>query len=260
MLRAFLVRLGALVFRRRFDAGLDEEMRYHLERDVERNIAAGMSPVHARNAARRAFGNLTVATEQARDASRWRFIEELGQDVGFAVRSFRHAPSFVLTVVVTIGLGLGLLATAVTVFDAYVLRPVPVRDPSALQDMLWRSKGGAGHGLTLAQYRRLGARRDPFSESFAYVHYTTRLRGSVAIGQLVTSNYFDVLGVPPVMGRTLVAGDGAFEAGRDVVVLSHRTWRSVFGGDSSVLGKPIRLGTNTYTVIGVAREGFGGLG
>jgi hypothetical protein len=127
-------RLKALVFRRAADAELDEELRYHLEREVERNVARGMTPAEARDAARRVFGNVSVATEQARDAMRWPLLEELGQNVVYAIRTCRRAPTFVFTVVATIGLGLGLLTTAFTLFDAYVLRPTAVRDPSSLYD------------------------------------------------------------------------------------------------------------------------------
>src|SRR5689334_7089545 len=106
MIATFIVRLKALLFRRMADAELDEELRYHLEREIERNVASGMSPADARDAARRALGNLTIATEHARDAVRWRWLEELRQDLLFTARSTRRAPLFVLTVVATIGVGL----------------------------------------------------------------------------------------------------------------------------------------------------------
>src|SRR5690349_2232157 len=120
MLASIFVRLKALVFRRVANAELDEELRYHLERETERNVARGMTPSAARDAARRSFGNVSVATDQARDAMRWRLFEELRQDIVYAIRTCRRAPTFVLTVVATIGLGLGLLTTAFTLFDAYV--------------------------------------------------------------------------------------------------------------------------------------------
>src|SRR5690349_1276947 len=107
MLAGAWIRLRALVFRNRADSDLDEEMRYHLEREIERNLANGMTRADARDAARRAFGNLTVATEQARDTMRWPWLEELRQDARFTFRSCRRSPTFVLTVVATIGLGLG---------------------------------------------------------------------------------------------------------------------------------------------------------
>ena len=114
MLASLFVRLRALAFRRASDAELDEELRYHLGRDVERYIANGMSPEAARDAAGRAFGNISVATEQARDTMRWNLLEELRQDISYAFRTLRRAPLFVVTLVATIGLGLGLLSSAFT--------------------------------------------------------------------------------------------------------------------------------------------------
>src|SRR5690348_1973920 len=154
MIASLIVRLKALVFRRTAEAELDEELRYHLEREIERNVANGMSPADARDAARRALGNLTVATEQARDAVRWRWLEELRQDLSFTARSARRAPLFVFTVVATIGVGLGLLVTLFTLFNAYVLRPLAVRDPAALYEVSWRSRNG-WHAFATDTYRTL---------------------------------------------------------------------------------------------------------
>src|SRR6478672_1269083 len=109
MLDGLSARLRDLFARRAGDAELAEEMRYHLEREIERNVAAGMPIEEARYAASRAFGNVTVATESAREAMRWRVLEELRQDVTYALRTFRRAPAFVAGVIATIGVGLGLL-------------------------------------------------------------------------------------------------------------------------------------------------------
>src|SRR5207237_4109252 len=114
MLRPLLVRLRATFRRRATDDDLDAELRYHLDRETERHIAAGMAPTAARDAARRAMGNVTIATEQSRDALRWRWIEDSRQDVAYAVRTLARAPGFVVAVASTIGLGLGLLAAAFT--------------------------------------------------------------------------------------------------------------------------------------------------
>ena len=255
-----LVRLRALVFRRETDAELDEELRYHLEREVERNVANGMAPDVAQAAARRAFGNLSVATEQARDATRWRRIEELRQDIVYAFRTFARAPMFVVTVVATIGLGLGLLSSAFTFFDAYVLRPHAVRDPYSLYEAT-QSRNNQQHRFTWAEYQRLTAAGGSFfTESFGYVSQSARLRGHPAIGQLVTGNYFQMLGVPPALGRTLVPSDAVAPGGNAVIVLSHQAWRTMFGADSAVIGTRVNVNGTTLAIVGIARDGFGGLG
>ena len=251
-----MVRLKALVSRRAFDAELDEELSYHIQREFERNVAAGMEHAAARDAARRAFGNVTVATEQARDASRWRRLEELRQVVEYTLRTFRRAPLFVLTVVCTIGLGLGLLSAAFTFFDAYVLRPLAVRDPYSLYEVGWSSTNGRKHHFSSTQLDELRSDKTLVSEAFGYTIVQARLRAHPALGQAVSANFFSMLGVPPAFGRTLLPND---DERPDVVVLSHHAWTSAFGTDSSVIGLRINLNGSAFTVVGVAREGFGGL-
>ena len=259
MLARLLVRLKALVFRRATDAELEEELAYHLEREADRNVARGMSPDSAVDAARRVFGNPTLVAELARDASRWKTIEELRQDLSYAVRTFRRAPLFVLTAVTTIGLGLGLLSTSFTFFNAYVLRPFEVRDPYSLFDATWISRNGASHRFNWEQYQHIREMRTVFSDMVAHSRLHARLRGRSATGQLVTGNLFEMLGVSAALGRTLLPSDSDGPGGAAVVVLSHEAWKTIFGGDSSVVGSRLNILGTTFTIVGVAREGFGGL-
>src|SRR5215831_11222430 len=263
MLASLRIRLTALFLRRQTDADLDEELQYHLERETDRNVACGMSPADAHDAARRSVGNLTVASEAARDAMRWRWLEELHQDVAYALRVFRRAPLFVGAVVATIGLGLGLLSSAFTFFDSYVLRPLTVRDPYSLYELAWSARNEQKHRLTWPQYQRLEASASrgtmPFTDTFAFAMLQARLQGRAAIGQLVTGNYFELLGVPPAFGRVLVPSDAGTPGDGAVMVLGHRAWLTLFGGDSSVVGRRVSMNGTTLTIVGVAREGFGGL-
>lgn len=263
MLARALLRLEALVRRRRTDAELDEELRYHLDRETERHIARGMPEAAARDAARRALGNLTAVTEQVRDVTRWHWLEELSQDVSYALRVFGRSPLFVIAVVATIGLGLGLLSAAFTFFDAYVLRPLEVREPHSLYELGWTARNDQKHSFTWPQYQRLEAassrNESPFAETFGFVLQWGRLDGHVAAGQLVTGNYFQMLGIPPALGRTILPTDAAVPREGAVVVLSHRAWLAMFGGDSAVVGRRVSFNGAAAMIIGVAREGFGGL-
>ena len=253
------VRFRALLNRRAADAELDDELHYHLERETERNIAHGMSPREARDAARRAFGNPTVHAEHARDTMRWRLLEELRQDTVYALRAFRRAPTFVATVVVTIGLGLGLATTAFTLFDAYVLRPIAVRDPSTLYTLASRSGTLVDYWFSWPQVQAIQQRRDVFDDAFAYDVLITRFRGQPTFGQLVTGNYFQMLGAPPAIGRTLVPNDSRTPGGDPVIVISHDMWTSRFGGDSAVVGSTIGINGVRLRVVGVMGKGFGGI-
>ena len=259
VLSAFVVRLRALLFRRVTDADLDEEMRYHIEREIERNVSRGMDLTEAAAAARRSFGNATVAREEARDAWRWTSLEKLRQDIHYAIRSFRRAPALVATVAITIGVGLGLLVTTFTLFNAYVLRPLAVRDPRALYDVSWRSRDGGWHSFTEDQYRRLARTNAGFVQTSAYRNLFTRMNGRSMVGQLVSGNYFDMMGVPPALGRTFTPSEDAAPGAGAVIVLSDDTWHVLFGADSSVVGRRVLINGIPLTVIGVAPKGFGGL-
>lgn len=241
------------------DRELEEELHYHLERETERNIANGMSPADAAATARRAFGNSTQVREQVRDSWGRRWLERLEQDTRFAYRSFRRTPVFSVTVVGTIALALGLNTTAFTIFDAYVLRPLAVRDPGSLFKITWTDHAGSVRNFSWRDYQTLRDDRDAFSEALGLRFVFTRLDSTPAYGQLVTGNYFTVLGVGAALGRTLLPSDATTPGGPPVVVLSHAAWQSRFGGDSSVLGRTIRVRGHALRVIGVAAHGFGGL-
>ena len=252
--------MRALVRRRAHDAELTDEIRYHLERDVERRIARGESSAEAWSSARRQFGNVTVVAEEARAAARVEAIEQLIQDTRYAARGFRRAPRFALTVILTIGLGLGLVTSAFTIFDAYVLRLLNVRDPRSLFEMQMHDKWGRERNASWNEYQALTRANPAFSESFASIWIIARRDGEPVMLQAVTGGFFRMLGVSPALGRLLEPGDASAPGSGPVLVLSHRAWLAKFGGDSSVVGKTLRLRDRSYEVVGVAREGFDGLG
>ncbi|HUQ84070.1 MAG TPA: ADOP family duplicated permease [Gemmatimonadaceae bacterium] len=258
-LRMAAVRLRAAVRRRHADAELDEELRYHLERDIERRVAAGETPTGARAAATRAFGNVTVLAEQAREASRIEAVEQLAQDARYALRGVRRAPRFAVTVVLTIGLGLGLVTTAFTIFDAYVLRLLAVRDPRTLYALELRRSWGAARNVRWTEYDALRRANPALTDALATLWIVVRRDGEPLMLQAVSGNFFTMLGVPPSLGRVLDERDAASRGAGAVIVLSHRAWQTKFGGDSAVVGKPLRLRGRTFEVVGVAREGFDGL-
>ena len=195
--RALAVHVRALVRRRAADADLDDEIRLHVERDIERRMAQGMSAADARYATSRSFGNVTVLTEEARAASRVDWIEQLGQDARYALRGFRRSPRFVLTVVLTIGLGLGVVTSAFTIFDAYVLRLLEVRDPQSLFEMHVGDVLGRSRAATWAEYATLARSNPAFSETFASHWVVARRDGEPVMIELVTGNYFRMLGIRP---------------------------------------------------------------
>ena len=130
-------------------------------------------------------------------------------DVRYALRGFRRSPGFVVTVAATIALGLGINLALFTLFNAYVLRPIPVRDPYSLYTFTWTTRAGRQHAFSWDEYRRLREDSRAFSEVAAVQYVQTHLNGRVFRGRLVTGNYFQMLGVGTALGRTLLAEDAA---------------------------------------------------
>src|SRR4051812_22873563 len=165
-LTSLRARVRAMLFPSRTSADMDEELRLHFDAEVERNVASGMSLSQATYAARRAFGNVSYHKEEMRDATGARWLEHLAQDVRFALRTFRRAPTFALTVIATIALALGLNTSAFTIFNTYVLQTIPVRDPYSLYQVNYVDARGSWHWLTHEQYDAMHALRAD-AESFA---------------------------------------------------------------------------------------------
>ena len=253
MLHRVIVRARALLRRAATEAELDEELSYHLDRDAERRAAAGATPNDARLAARRAFGNPGYLKEQVRDSWGLRWLDHLGQDVRFALRGFRRSPAFVVTVVLTIALALGLNTSVFTIFNAYVLRPLAVRDGGSLFEVFLPRR------LSWRQFNDL--RQLPVaSEGFAYSIAFVRSEVRPMFGSAVTSNALDVLGGVPALGRLFVPGDDAPPSGQPVVVLSYDAWQAKFGADTAIIGKTVRVRGTALTVVGVTAPRFTGIG
>ena len=257
--RDWWLRGRAVVRRERMERELEEELEFHLAMQTRKNLSTGLSAAEAERRARLAFGNETRAKEQCRDARGVAFLESLWQDVRYALRGFGRAPVFAVTVVATIALGLGFNTTFFTVFNAYVLRPFAVHDPYSLYAFAWTGHDGRGLPMSWSDYREFSQSDSSFSETFASQGLQVRLDGQILFGQLMTGNYFEMLGVGAARGRTLLREDSAAPGGAPVMVLSYAAWRDKFGGNPSIVGKKLLVHGYPLEVIGVAREGFDGL-
>ena len=180
------------------------------------------------------------------------------RDVRYALRGFRRAPAFVATVVLTIALALGLNTTAFTIFDAYVLRPIAVRDPFSLFELRWLDRAGHAHGFTWDEAEALRA-LPVASAGFAYERVAARVDGRPLFGAAASGDALGVLGATVALGRPLLPDDATPPAGAPVIVLSHDAWRGRFGGDSSIVGRTLLVRGVPLTVVGVLAKGFGGI-
>jgi predicted permease len=184
-------------------------------------------------------------------------VDSLWQDIRYAGRTLRRAPLYAATVAATMGLGLGLLGSAFTLFNAYLLRPIDLPNARALFALSWAADATARNGMarqrfSLADYDALRSQAARLAV-LAAVRDVRVMHDSVATGGLlVTGNYFAMLGARPALGRLLTPDDAAVRGGEAVVVLSHRAWRSRYGADPAIVGQRISLGRQRFEVVGVA--------
>jgi predicted permease len=232
-----------------------DEIEAHLDLETDRLIADGWSQQRAQQEARRAFGNITLAKERFYETSRWVWLEQLVQDLRYACRTLRQSPSFFTTTVLTLMVAIGLATVAFTVFNAYVLRPYAVRTPSSLYQIGWRSPTSGGVSFRWDDYVELRNRRDLFDDVVAETSRFVSSDGQALAAALVSGNYFDGLGPRVLLGRAFTAADD-----QAIVVLSHQAWRRLYNGAPDVIGRALALNGQHFTIVGVLRPEFTGLG
>jgi predicted permease len=256
-------KLRALFRKEKLDAEMSEEMRLHLERRVEENRDAGMSPDDARYAALRKFGGVEQAKEIAREQRSWVWLEQTLQDVRYAVRALRKRPGFAAVIVATLALGIGTTTAIFSLVNATLLRALPFPAPERLV-VIWAANPGLKLGTPLvppanADVATLRERSQSFTGVAAFVPLSADLADGGdpervgAVG--VTAGFFETLGVVPVLGRTL-RPDEETSGEAKVVLMSHSLWQRRFGGDRAILGRDISINGEKLTVIGVLPAEF----
>lgn len=267
-------KLRALFGRKKLDADMAEEMRGHLERRTQANLAAGMSPDEARYAAQRQFGGVEQLREIAREQRTFTWIEQLRQDVRYGLRQMRKHPGFASIVMLILAIGIGANTAVFSTLDILLLRPLPVPAPEQLALVqITRLQGPAGGApsnfVSPAIYERLDGHLQSFTGLVA-LHGSSGRRSLVPSGfgrsetirgraSDVSGNYFSVLQVRPFLGRLLLPEDDRSDAPRAVVVLSHGFWETAFGGDRAVVGKSVLIENVSFEIVGVAPPGFSGV-
>jgi len=263
--RTLLTRLRWMTQRRRKEAELRAELDFHLEQEREEAMARGMAEDEARVAARRHLGNRGRVEEDARDAWGWLWIERIGQDVRYASRLLRRRPVLSATAVLTLMLGIGGTTAVFSVMNALLMRDPPVERPGELVRLVERRPDGTtAEAFTLITHETLQRASRELSGVIASAQLYGRpdeievdgeRRGVIV--QLVSDNYFDVLGVHASMGRVFRQPDpGA--PGEPIAVISEEYWRRQYNADASVLGTRFRRATREFTIVGIAPRGFRG--
>ena len=181
------------------------------------------------------------------------------RDLRYALRNLRASPSFAATVVLTLGLGLGLNTTLFTLFNTYVLRPFAVSDPYSLWGVRWHTAKSGRNFLTWDQYLELKSKTELFTDAFAYSPFLAKFETRNLVCMAVSGNYFTTVKVGTVAGRPILAEDAATPGVGAVVVISHQLWKSDFAEDAGVVGRTVHISGKPFEVIGIAPPDFGGV-
>ncbi len=236
---------------------LGSELRFHIERQVEENLSAGMTPKEARLAAVREFGGVEQVKEECRDTRRVNYLENLLKDVRYGLRMLRKSPSFTFFSVAVLALGIAANSAIFSIADAVLIRPLPYRDSNRLV-MVWEDASAYGFPKDTpapGNFVDWKSRNQVFEDVAAlpyggYFNLTGNGTPEQLAGKKVTANLFSLLGVRVLLGRDFRSEDDVPGAPH-VAILSHGLWLRRFGGDPQIVGKEISLNYQKCTVIGV---------
>src|SRR6266478_3315576 len=265
-LKRFLTRLFNSATRWAQEERLREEIEEHITLQTAENLWAGLSPVEARRQAMLKFGGVEAIKQDYRAERGLLLIENLLQDVRFAIRSLRRTSGLTAFVVITLALGIGMTSGTFSMVDALIFRPYPVPHPSGVVTLVSTTHDSSFDDFSYREYLDIRGKTKSYEGVIANAGMeavgfsaepaaTPRVKG----GMMVSGNYFHVLGVEPRLGRGF-REDEDQAPGRDaVVVLGPDFWKHEFASDPGVIGRTIRLNGTDFTVIGVAPETFSGM-
>ncbi|HLM57720.1 MAG TPA: ABC transporter permease [Pyrinomonadaceae bacterium] len=259
-----------LLRRRKLDEELEKELSFHLEQHTSDLIAQGRSPVEARRRARLALGGPEQVKEMCRDARGTRWANDLLRDLRYGVRVLAKRPGFTAVAALTLALGIGVNTAILSVVNGFVLRPLPVEKPDELVATHWgRKKDARVWGeFSYTNYLDLRGQNKSFSDLCAWRETSAGVsstesrnagdnaRAEIIWGELVSGNYFDVMGVKPLLGRGFLPEEDSTPNTHPVTVIGHTLWQRRFGADPSIVGKTIYLNGQAFTIVGVMPEPF----
>lgn len=261
-LRILLHRLCGVFLNRALERDLEDEIRSHLEMQIEDNQRQGMSHDEARYAALQKFGGVEQVKETYRDRRSLPIVESTIQDLRYGVRVLRRSPGFSILAIFCLTLGIGATTAVFSWIEGILLRPFPT---VANQERLVAVTGTDNTGRTDVSWPDF----QDFQSSCTLVDsfIADRIMGTTlsignraerATGSVVSANYFQALGVQPILGRAFEPGEDSGRNAHPVTVISYRTWKDRYQGDPGIIGKTQMLNGVQHTIVGVAPEGFYG--
>jgi macrolide transport system ATP-binding/permease protein len=263
-LRSLAARVAGLLRRRSLDADLDEELRSHLEMAVEWNLRRGLSAEQARREALLTFGGIEQTKQLYREQRGLPVVETALQDLRFGIRALQRSPGFSVMAVLCLTLGIGANAAVFSWIEGILFRPYPlVVHQEKLVALSGTVRGEPDIDLlSWPDFIDLQKNCTLFDSFFVSKITGTTLdigeRAEVTRGSIVSANYFDAVGVHPVLGRGFEPDEDVGRNAHPVVVISYQLWKGRFNGDPKIIGKTQRLNGVVHTIIGVTPEGFYG--
>ena len=270
-------RLRALLRRSAVDAELDEELRFHLDLDIEKRMRAGLTRAEAARAARLALGGVEQVKDAHRDARGVALAESVLQDLRYGARAMRRSPAFSATVVATLALSTAALAAVLTLGYTLLYRMLPVERPGELVDVAGIRRVSAPERLSTSEAARLQVlgpvshpdylafRNGARTLSGLAAHYPTAPlfvtvdgRGREVNGAVVSANFFPLLGIRPALGRFFHDDEDRVPDRDRVAVIGSNFWRAHFGASPSAIGAHVRINGADFTIVGVAPASFSG--
>jgi predicted permease len=267
--RVIRLRVRSLSSAAALDRELDEELRYHLDRQIEANLAAGMTAPDARTAALRALGGIEPRKEQCRDERGVSTIEHVVRDLRLATRQLRKEPGFAATAIVSLALGIGANTAIFQLLDAVTFRPLPVAAPDELAEVRLEGSGRAGRHTgrnrqwSSPQWVALQQRQQAFESMLAFGDTRFNLAPSGEVryveGLWVSGSFFETLRVAPAVGRLIGPADDRPGCGFPGAVISHALWQREYGGRADIVGQVVPFESERVPILGVTPPGFYGV-
>src|SRR5258708_2494170 len=263
-LRVFLSRVAGLLRRGSLERELDDELDFHLEMEISENLRKGMTPADARSAALRRFGGVAKTKETYRETHALPVFQVLWQDLRFGFRMLRRSPGFSIVAILCLTLGIGANAAVFSWIEGILLRPFPaVAHQERLMAIAGTNRSEPGNPDVawpdFVDFQKNCTLIDAFiADRITGTTLSIGDRAETATASIVSANYFDALGVRPILGRGFEPADDFGRNAHPVTVISYQMWKERFHGDPGIIGKTQMLNGMPHVIVGVAPEGFYG--
>ncbi len=243
--------------RRKLNRELDEEIRAHLAIEKRDRMDRGETPGQAEQNARLQFGNPLLIQEVTREMWGWSAFERIHRDLMYAFRQLRRSPGFAAVAILSLSLGIGANTAIFSILNALLLKSLPVAAPDELFVFREQSRAPGSQRFSYPMFQRLRDAKSGAKGIAAMSHVAraqtileTGSQSEVAPVQLVSGEFFSLLGLSPALGRLLTPSDNQTIGGNAVAVISHGFWQRAFAGSSDVIGRTVRINGSPFTIRG----------